>query len=384
MKKTKLFSMLLSLTLWIPFLGYTFDRSLQENMWHTASGKSYTIFETLEWSPAPISMYLVSFQTQVDPQNSKEVAYENYDLLTHFYHFYAPEKIKKKSFEEKTQYLVILRAFQKKPVGEKKEKYLEFTKNFNGVERIAKANKKMDQNRLQGLKLLNAKKFKEALAAFSKIKEKTAQDYVHASNIYLYLGKREFAKTNVLAGLKNFPDHLGLLHNLATITVFEGTYLVEGKYEYDPEVMNEAKKTLQKIIKQKKDDYLAYSNLATVETALQDYKAAEKILNDLISKSAEPSDLYKRVGDLYIFQKNNKKAEELFVQGLKTNPQHFQLLSSLGQLYHKDKKFDKAITYYNQALTSVGRMPAEKKRLKKEVTSVQKNLTRAQEKKPLK
>ncbi len=393
MKLNKILIVALALLLWIPIQKTkAFDEDLQEKKWNTASGKSYMIYKTLEWTPvakdkskpAPGTLFVITYMTSQKPEDKQKLLEEYYDLMTHFYHFYAPESLKKKSFAEKIKYHVLVEALQEKPkVGEKNIKAISFSKNFNGITRIALQNKSLDPQRLEGLRALNARDYKKAIATFQKIKNKVAHDFVQMSNANLYMGKRDDAKKKALEGLKLFPEYRDLLHNLASITIFEGTYVTDGKYEYDPEKMNTAKKTLQKIIDLKQDDYLAHSNMATVETTLKNYEGAEKILKSLISKSSFPIALRKRLGDLYVIWKKHDLAEEAYMAGLKLNSNEPSLLSGLAELYHRDKKFDQAGKYYNEAIKQLeGRTPASEIQNKR-VAELKNQLKMCQAKKAL-
>ncbi len=332
MKTNKILIVTLALLLWMPiqkvkaFDKNLFDEDLQEKKWNTASGKSYMIYKTLEWipdakdksNPTPKTLSVITYVTSQKPEDTQKLLEEYYDLMTHFYYFYSPESLKKKSFEEKVKYHVLIEALYETPQpGEKDFKAIRFSKNFNGVTRIALQNKNLDPQRLAALQALNAGNYKKALATFGKIKNKVVHDFVHMSNANIYMGKLDDAHKKAQEGLKLFPQYRDLLHNLASITIFKGTYITDGKYEYDPKNMNEAKTILQKIIDLKPNDYLAHSNMATVETTLKNYEGAEKILKDLTSKSSDPWALEKRLGDLYVIWKKYDQAEKYYTEAIK-------------------------------------------------------------------
>jgi len=327
-----------------------------EVKWHTASGNSYTIYETFEWTPQskekkkPGTLFFIGYQTRVPDKNDKEkFLNEYYDILTHYYYFYLPLERKKMSVEEKKNNHVVMRAFFKVPEEGVQNHSVNFTKNINGVETIVKENKNVENNRLEGLKALNSGQFGDAIKAFEKIESKNAHDYVHWSKAYLYLGKRDEAKDIVQKGLQAHPNYTDLLHAMVSIHIFEGTFVVEGKYEYDPENMKEAKKVLNKILGTNKENLLAQSNLATVETILKNYDEAAKLLQGLMAKSARPWAMQKR----------------------------------LAETFHRAQKFSEAVKYYHMALKDwQGRVPASVKK-DQQVKEIEAQLKLAKEAKPL-
>ena len=291
-----------------------FDEDLEEKWWNTASGKTYLLYKNLAWTQevkdksktSPGRLFMISYITQQKLDDKPKLLEEFYDLMTHFYYFYAPENLKNKSAQEKIKYYVLVEALQERPKpGDKNYQTSSFSKNFIGVSRIVELNKNIDKVRLSALLALHKHDYNKAITHFEKIQNKVPHDFVHMGNCYLYMGKRDNAKEKVEAGLKVFSNNLDLLHHLAYITILEGTFITEGKYEYDPQKMSEAKKTLEKILSIKEDDWLAHSNMATVETTLKNYEAAEKILKNLISKSSSPVALKKRLGDLYVLWKGS-------------------------------------------------------------------------------
>lgn len=364
---------------------YCFDDDLQEKTWHTASAHTYVIYKIVEWAPhatakakkEPGKLFVITYITSHKPDERSALLEEYYDLMTHFYHFYLPQNLKSKTKEEKNKYYVMVESLQQKPKpGEKNIKTLNFTKNLNGVADIAAKHKGLDQTRFDALKALNGRQYKKAKSLFQQIKNQVAQDYVHMSNVSLVMGNREEAKKEIEAGLQKFPSQRDLLHSLVNVTILEGTFVTDGKYEYDPQKMEEAKKILRQVMDMKKDDYLAHSTLATVEMALKNYDGAEKILKDLISKSSHPWQLQKRLGDLYVLSGKSKEAEQSYLEAIKLKPQEPTLLVKVGEFYHGEGKFEEAEKYYTAAITRLeGRNPT---------SEIKKHLQLAKEKKALK
>ncbi|MBI3016418.1 MAG: hypothetical protein HYY62_00220 [Deltaproteobacteria bacterium] len=312
-------------------------------IWHTASGKSYPIYLSLKASQkgSQSTVYVLSYKTKKNIHDQFGLVLEYYDLLSHFYYFHLPENLKndKKSF-------VIVEAFKKLPKSKgEKVPARQFRKKISELKKIVAANDQIDANRLKAFQALNQKKWQEAIVSFKKIKTKVPHDYAQIANSYLRLQKKDEANKTLEAGVKQFPKDVTLLNNLAMTTLFEGTYNLEGKLEYDPQKMEEAKKILIKAREQNPKSWLTASNMATLEMTLQ----------------------------------HPKEAEKFHLEALKLSGNNPRLIYQVATFYHGQKEFEKAKSYYEQALSTLKekRSPAATKKR----DEIQKRLKLAEEKK---
>ena len=126
---------------------FTSPGEIPQKTWNTVSGKSYDIFKFYEWTPsaknknlgrAPGKFFTISYITSQKAGEKHKLLEEFYDIMAHFYRFHAPQNLKTKSFDEKLKYHVVVDALLAKPQrGQKNIHSRTFSKNFNGVARIA-------------------------------------------------------------------------------------------------------------------------------------------------------------------------------------------------------------------------------------------------------
>ncbi len=368
---------------------YAFDSDLYEKQWHTATGKSYTIYEHRILTPQvpdkkakPGKFFIISYQTQENLDKKELVAAEMYDVMAHLYHFYIPQEIKKKSFSEKNKYLILLRAYEKDPKKNKEVKVAKIKKKLNDVESIAKYSPALDWTRLRALRRFNANEYEKAIQVFGQIKNKVPHDYALMAQAYLNLKKYSDAKKTVEEGLKLNPTYVLLWHQQGKVALHEGSFNVDGKFEFDPEKMKEAKKSFEKAVDLKKDYYVAYVDIATVETALGNYSEAEKILKNLISKSSKPWFLNKTLADMYVLWKKKDLALKHYEAALKINPREISIIEACGEFQHRESNYKAAEKYYQLAIDVVKkRGPASQ--VKDALNILKAKMILAQQNKPL-
>ena len=180
---------------------YAFDEDLYETQWHTASGKSYTIYEHTILTPKvpnenakPGKFFIIGYQTQEKLDKKELVALEMNDVMAHLYHFYISQDIKKKSFSEKNKYLILVRAYEKDPKKNSNVKVAKLKKKLNDVESFAKYSPVINWTRLRALRRFNANEFEKSLQIFGQIKNKVPHDYVLMAQAFLNLHKYSDAK----------------------------------------------------------------------------------------------------------------------------------------------------------------------------------------------
>ena len=281
--------------------------ALAYETWHTASGAAYEVHLSLTvgQTRANSKFYAISYKTEKNLDNTLDLLPEYYDLLAHLYYFHIPKEIKNDPYS-----VVTIEAF------EEKTRSRRYSRKLSDVKRIVENYKNIDGNRLKAFQNFNQKKYEQAIAFFKKVKKRVPHDYSQTANAYILLGKRDDAFKELEAGIKKYPRDLTLLNNLAMTTLLKGTYLLEGKYAYDPEQMERAKQILSKALKLDPTHWATVANMAVLEMTLQNTKAAEKLYLDALRLSPENAELSYRVGNFYHKQKEFKKAGEYYQAAL--------------------------------------------------------------------
>lgn len=306
--KIKSFIILALMTFGFALNSYAYE------VWHTPSGKSYEVYTSLKVGKKgkDSGFYIVSFKTDQHLDDRYALLLEYYDILTQLYHFHLPKKVRDDKFS-----VVTVEAFRKLPKSKKdKTPSRRFTKKLSEIKKIVKNHRRIDWNRLKAFQAFNDKKYKKAIGFFNKVKNKVPHDHYQTANAFLLQGDRDNALKNLNKGIKKFPNDITLLNNLAMTTMLKGTFLLEGKYEYDPAKMEEAKKVLSKALKLDNKNWLTKSNMAVLETTVNNFKSAEKYYLDALKVSNNSAELSYRVASFYHGQKQFSKAEEFYNSAL--------------------------------------------------------------------
>jgi len=283
-------------------------------VWNTPSGKAYDVYLSLKVTQkgSKSNLYVLSYKTKKNIHDRFGLVLEYYDLLTHFYYFHCPENLK----NDKNSFIVI-EAFKDPKSKKENPQARQFRKRLSELKQITQANYRLDTNRLKAFQAFNRKKWVEALSFFKKVKAKTPHDHSQIANIYLLQYKKELAKKELESALKEFPDDLVLINNLAMTTMMEGMFEYEGKVEYDPKKMQEAKEILTRAWKLDQKHWFTASNLSLLETKLQNTKEAEKWLLEAFKLSEESPELSYQVAQFYFEQKNFAQAKSYYEKTLK-------------------------------------------------------------------
>lgn len=307
--KIKTLSFFVLSVIFLAFNTYAYE------VWHTASGKSYDVYLSLKAGKKgkDSGFYMISYKTKKHLDDRYGLVLEYYDLLTHLYHFQLPKKMRDDKFS-----VVMIEAFKELPKSkEDKQPSRRFTKKLSELAKIVKTHRRTEPNRLQALIKFNDKKFKEAIAAWKKVKAKVPHDYYQTANAYLLSGNKNEAITELQTGQKQFPNDITILNNLAMATLVSGTYILEGKYEYDPGKMEEAKKILAQALALDEKNWLTKSNMAVIEVTLQNFKGAEKLYQAALKLSEDNSDLMYQVASFYHGQKQFDEAKKYYMDAMK-------------------------------------------------------------------
>jgi len=126
-------------------------------------------------------------------------------------------------------------------------------------------------------------------------------------------------------------------------------YFELGKNYYSIEEYKLALSSYQKSLKMGYN--VAQYNIADVYIATEDYKKAENVYLDMISKDGAQIDAYLAAAELYKKWDGGKyKVLSIFELGLENNLNNYDLLIKLGDYYKENGNKEKALEYYQKAL----------------------------------
>lgn len=274
--------------------------------WHTVSGKSYDVYGSQRLKMKSHVEYMLNYSTERKVKDKKGLNKEFNDLLTHLYYFKIPKKDLKNS-----KSFIIINAFHATAIaGSDELPSTRHEQKLSKLAEIAKSYKGVDKNRLKAFQAFNKKQWLQAANHFKKIEKSVPHDYQQTANAYLLLQKKEKAVRELELGLKKYSKNVSLLNNLAMTKMLTGTFVFEGKHEFDPELMAESKKLLTQADAIDPKNWLTKSNLAVIETTFENYAAAERLYQKALDLSDGSSEAHYQIANFFHERKKWKKARE--------------------------------------------------------------------------
>ncbi|PWA10007.1 hypothetical protein DCC39_12020 [Pueribacillus theae] len=236
------------------------------------------------------------------------------------------------------------------------------------------------RNLIIAMAYVTVKKEKNAFQCLEKLGRKDDPTY-HYLKGRLYDNKGDyFAACNEFKkGIKNEPDDYILWSYLAISTSNHGQYkdalrfskialdinnrdifpiTNHGMILFDNEQYAEARNFFTTALKMKKDDALVWYERARCDNQLGRHHKAERGFKVSIRLDPKVSFPYRELANLYEFAyEDMKMAEEVLKNGLMKTDNDTLLLQELGELYERNKEYDKARIYYTKAAEKVPEDP---------------------------
>ncbi len=162
---------------------------------------------------------------------------------------------------------------------------------------------------------------------------------------YFQLGQLYYMTKDYHNALK----YTELAHNRALNNLWISEFLVnlyEGFNKYD-----KAADLLREILKQKPNDYTYLMELARVSSILGKHQEALKIYNDLEERFGVRETISLAKEKLYISQKDYANAEKVIDALIAAYPNEIKYISFKGDLLVTQHEYDKALTFYQNAIT---------------------------------
>jgi len=125
-----------------------------------------------------------------------------------------------------------------------------------------------------------------------------------------------------------------------------------------------AEESYKKSISLNEKNHVAHNNLGNVYRDLGKYQDAEREYLEAKKQNSKYAVAYLNLGGLYeYYLKDNQKAIDIYLEGIKENPAYFDFYNILANLYNKIGDKEKAKEYYEMSLEINNDNPAAKRGL---------------------
>lgn len=102
--------------------------------------------------------------------------------------------------------------------------------------------------------------------------------------------------------------------------------------------------------------YEATADRATAKMMVQDFAGAVKDFEVAVKMRPDNAENYINLGSVYARMKNYKKAEELYLKGLKLDPKNDGLMNNLGFMFLRAKNYQKALEWFDKTIKTNPKM----------------------------
>ena len=119
-------------------------------------------------------------------------------------------------------------------------------------------------------------------------------------------------------------------------------YYVSGEYE-------KAAAVYKKLFDKQPTSHYYFEQFVQSLIAMEDYKAAEKVIKDELKKKPDHVQLYVNYGNLMERQYLLEEAEEKYRKAIKEMPNNISVINNLGNSFTRLRKYDLAIEVYDKA-----------------------------------
>lgn len=173
-------------------------------------------------------------------------------------------------------------------------------------------------------------KTKEYLKVYLE-KFENPEDYIFVAKSYQRLNEYEKAEIVLKEAQKKYPDNSQIISFLTDI------YLKEGK-------ISEAESLLKVLVNNPKFEKKerAYYLLARIELSKGNLDNAQRYLEKAFELNKEDPEIFVLLGEIYRQKRLFKKAEEIYLEVLKENPNSLEALNRLFQIYIDTDQYEKA------------------------------------------
>lgn len=194
---------------------------------------------------------------------------------------------------------------------------------------------------LEGGKMLAEGKIDDAIELYEKaLLNATNVAGIKANLAIAYSKKKDYpkAKTFIVDAIRIEPTN-------------PRYYVIEGNISQELNDMAASRTAYAKAIELKPDYFQAYLQRGIVSMIQGDYKQAQKDMELAMEKGgAKEPQVVNNLAKCYTFQKEYKKAEDMYQKMIETKNNLPVAYDGLGYIYSKKEDYEKAVEYYSKAV----------------------------------